>query len=75
MIALLPAGCLTTRAGMTDAGGDSAEQKSTPSLQDRQYLLGDWGGTRTRLAEEGVTFDLTNIGDPAINFSGREQIA
>jgi hypothetical protein len=33
-------------------------QKSSSSLWDQQYMLGDWGGERDRLADEGVTFDF-----------------
>lgn len=28
-------------------------------IQDRKYLLGDWGGTRTDLARHGLTLDLS----------------
>jgi porin len=34
------------------------------------YLLGDWGGLRTRLADEGVTIQLGYVGETAHNFSG-----
>ncbi|WP_432262537.1 carbohydrate porin [Cupriavidus sp. TMH.W2] len=34
------------------------------------YLLGDWGGLRTRLAEQGVTFNLGYGSELAHNFSG-----
>jgi porin len=33
------------------------------SFMHRKYLLGDWGGERTKLADEGVTFDLIYIAD------------
>ena len=35
-----------------------------------QYLLGDWNGARTRLADEGVTFDLGYTSEIAHNTSG-----
>ncbi|QUP56388.1 porin (plasmid) [Ralstonia syzygii] len=34
------------------------------------YLLGDWGGLRTRLADQGVTFNLGYGSELAHNFSG-----
>lgn len=34
------------------------------------YLLGDWGGLRTRLADQGVTFNLGYGSEVAHNFSG-----
>jgi porin len=32
-------------------------------LMTRQYLLGDWGGFRTKLREFGITFSLTFVSD------------
>lgn len=34
------------------------------------YLLGDWGGLRTHLAEKGVTFNLAYGSEVAHNFTG-----
>ncbi|SPC18045.1 Porin B [Cupriavidus taiwanensis] len=34
------------------------------------YLLGDWGGTRTRLEEQGVAFSFGYVSEVAHNFSG-----
>lgn len=34
------------------------------------YLLGDWGGLRTRLADQGVTFGIGYGSEVAHNFSG-----
>ncbi|MDF6480604.1 hypothetical protein NLO56_24575, partial [Escherichia coli] len=34
------------------------------------YLTGDWGGLRTRLAEQGVNFNLGYGSEVAHNFSG-----
>ena len=45
-------------------------QKNSSSLWDQQYLFGDWGGERSRLAQEGVNFDFNNIGDFLANVSG-----
>ena len=49
-----------------------AVQKSAPSLWDQQYMFGDWGGTRSQLAERGVTFDFNNIGDFQADVSGSQ---
>lgn len=39
------------------------------------YLLGDWGGTRSRLADEGVTFNMGYGSEVAHNFTGgKEQL-
>src|SRR5271167_3732954 len=45
-------------------------EKAQPGFWDQQYMFGDWGGTRTELANEGVTFDFNNIGDTLVNVSG-----
>ncbi|MFT0534051.1 carbohydrate porin [Castellaniella hirudinis] len=39
-------------------------------IGDSPYLLGDWGGLRTQLAEKGVTFNFGYGGEAAHNFSG-----
>src|SRR5690348_11251703 len=33
-------------------------------------LLGDWGGVRSHLADQGVAFQLSYVGEVAHNFSG-----
>jgi porin len=58
------------RAG-TD-GITPVTQKAEPSFWNQQYMLGDWGGERTALAKQGVTFDFNNIGDFLTNVTGRE---
>ena len=40
----------------------SAAAVSKP-LAERDYLLGDWGGLRTRLADKGITFNLLYTGE------------
>jgi porin len=35
-----------------------------------QFLLGDWGGLRTSLSDQGVNFDFEYVGETAHNFSG-----
>jgi len=73
--AMLPflAACLTTHAGTIDTSSNPVIQKLTSSLWDQQYLLGDWGGARTRLAKEGITFQLGNIGDLMGDASGSQE--
>jgi porin len=39
-------------------------------LDSDRFLLGDWGGARTRLHEHGVSFQLTYFSSPAYNVSG-----
>ena len=38
---------------------------------DRPYLLGDWGGERTRLLEQGVRFDFEYISDTLWGFESQ----
>jgi len=38
--------------------------------QDRQWILGDWGGKRVTLKEQGYNFTLAFHNDSAINLSG-----
>ena len=53
---------------------DSAPQKSSPGFPNQQYLFGDWGGTRTRLAEEkGVKFDFFYVSDLLANPKGGKE--
>jgi hypothetical protein len=42
-------------------------------IPSRQYLFGDWGGKRSKLAEKGVTFDFFYISDLEANPSGGMQ--
>jgi porin len=46
--------------------------KTMPSFWDQQYMLGDWGGERTALAKEGVTFDFNDIGDFLVDTTGSQ---
>jgi porin len=43
---------------------------SLASAADNAYLLGDWNGSRTRLADEGVVFNLGYASEIAHNTSG-----
>ncbi len=65
--------CLTTRAGTIDTASNPVVQKLSSSIWDQQYLLGDWGGARTRLEKEGITFQLGNIGDLMGDVSGSQE--
>ena len=53
-----------TQASTLDSGGLRLD---TPA---RQYLLGDWGGIRTELAEKGIVFDFFYISDSQGNPTG-----
>jgi porin len=46
--------------------------KTQPSFWDQQYMLGDWGGTRTKLEKEGITFDFNDIGDFLVDVTGSQ---
>ena len=70
-LVLLTSPAITQEAGnQTGPGNDQAAPGPAPtpaaekSLWTRQYLLGDWGGARTRLEEEkGVKFDFFYVSD------------
>ncbi|TAL95875.1 MAG: porin, partial [Rhodanobacter sp.] len=58
-------------AGLGLAMGLVAPQaRATDNLRTSPYLFGDWNGERTRLADEGITFDLGYGGNAAHNFTG-----
>jgi porin len=50
----------------------SSSQTAAPpkSFWDQDYMLGDWGGTRSRLEDEGVKFDFNDIGDFLTDVTG-----
>ncbi len=50
-----------------------ALQQPEPSILSQQYLLGDWGGERTKLANEGIIFVLNNIGDLQGDMTGNQE--
>src|SRR5882672_5405520 len=52
----------------TLSGPDSHETGQGPD----GHLLGDWGGTRTRLLERGVRFDLQYISDSLWNVKSEQ---
>ena len=67
---------LLTPLSLVKAGPDDRDmppvQQKMPSFWDQQYMLGDWGGERTRLANQGVTFDFNNIGDFLTDVTGNQ---
>jgi len=73
VLGLMLATSLTARAG-TDAK-DMTTPGTPPdnSIWAQQYLLGDWGGERTKLAQEGITFDLDDIGDFQADVTGSQE--
>ena len=56
-----------TNAATPDVGSTLFE------IPSRQYLFGDWGGKRSKLAEKGVSFDFFYIADLEANPSGGMQ--
>lgn len=56
-----------TNAATPDVGNTLFEVPS------QQYLFGDWGGKRSKLAEKGVSFDFFYIADLEANPSGGMQ--
>ena len=46
------------------------EPGGTANLASRKYLLGDWGGKRSALAEKGITFDFHYVTDMLANPTG-----
>src|SRR5579864_4149658 len=56
-----------TNAATPDVGNTLFE------IPSRQYLFGDWGGKRSKLAEKGVSFDFFYISDLEANPSGGVQ--
>jgi porin len=70
-------GLLALSPSVRAAGADEKEitpvvDKAQPSFWDQQYMLGDWGGTRTELEKKGVTFDFNDIGDFLTDVTGSQ---
>ncbi len=72
LAALLILPATVVRAGTDNSEITPTVGKTQPSFWDQQYMLGDWGGERTELAKEGVTFDFNNIGDFLTDVSGSQ---
>lgn len=55
----------------TQAFADNAAAQESPSFLNQKYLLGDWGGARTKLAEDkGISFDFFLQSDLLSNVKG-----
>jgi len=72
ILGLLVATSVAARASSDDKEITPVVSKAEPSFWNQQYMLGDWGGTRTELAKEGVTFDFNDIGDFLVNVTGSQ---
>ena len=59
-------------AGPGNEAPTQAASGTSPSFWDQQYMFGDWGGKRSWLADQGVTFDFNNIGDFQADVSGSQ---
>jgi porin len=71
-------GATAAFAGPRSLKGSILESNMPPEAHsqrwaDRDYLFGDLGGARTRLAEAGVTFDSYYVMNPAANVSGGKE--
>jgi porin len=66
--------CSEFSARAAEEGPESASgvERISSSFWGQQYMFGDWGGTRSRLAERGVTFDLHNIDDFQADLTGSQ---
>ena len=61
--------CVSTLAVAQDS--KPSQQPTTYNIATEKYLLGDWGGARTRLEEQkGVKFDFFYVGDLLANPKG-----
>lgn len=76
--ALLPVvvlGLLSNFSIFARAGTEAREltpAQQMPSFWDQKYMLGDWGGTRTKLEKQGITFDFNDIGDFLTDVTGSQ---
>ena len=71
-VGLMLAGALTAQAANDDKEITPVVEKAQPSFWSQQYMLGDWGGTRTKLEKEGVSFDFNDIGDFLVDVTGSQ---
>ncbi|WP_019936278.1 carbohydrate porin [Bordetella sp. FB-8] len=53
--------------------GTTGAYAHAEGITSSPYLLGDWGGWRTRLANDGVSFNLGYTGELAHNFTGGDK--
>lgn len=52
---------------------NQAHADALSDLEQSPYLLGNWGGERSKLAASGITFDFSYTNEVAHNFSGGDQ--
>jgi porin len=75
--ALILATTIAARAGSDgitpNVAAPGSVDTTKPDFWHQQYLFGDWGGARTELANEGVTFDFNNIGDFLADVTGSQE--
>jgi porin len=69
---LFAAASLAVHAGPPDKELTPNVGTTQPSFWNQQYMLGDWGGERTKLEKEGVTFDFNDIGDFLTDVTGSQ---
>ncbi len=48
----------------------AGEKSALMRFAEQDYMLGDWGGMRTKLAERGVDFEFFYVGSYAMNLDG-----
>lgn len=70
---VLPAVSALTLSWLVQAAADEPAESSSGTVWTRATLSGDWNGVRRRLAENGVTFDLslTQVGQGVVD-GGKE---
>jgi porin len=54
------------------ASAPTSVDSAQPDFWHQQYLLGDWGGERTALEKEGITFDFNDISDFLTDVTGSQ---
>ncbi len=64
---------VNTASGPPSVGEGSPRTGDFQNQMNQRYLLGDWDGERSRLAEQGVTFDFSFLTDQLANVTGREK--
>lgn len=60
-------------AALLSCAGAYAETPAAPTAPSEPWLLGNWGGIRTRLYEKGVDLQLGFVGEFAYNAAGGSQ--
>ncbi|HUB68651.1 MAG TPA: carbohydrate porin [Candidatus Methylacidiphilales bacterium] len=60
------------KEGTSATGTPEIFQEPESSYWSQPYMLGDWGGERTKLANEGIVFFLNNIGDLQSDVTGSQ---